>query len=219
MVLNVCSNCTVTWSNGATGPSLNVSEAGVYTATESNGGVCGDSPVSNPVLVTLFPPFEPIVTVNNTCHLAAPAGTNYQWVIDGIAITGAIEQLWTAQIAGLYSVSMLDANGCQGLSAPVYAESCISEVLNPEMGVKARIYPNPAEDRIFLDIQSDAAVNIHFDLYAVDGRYLGTLYEGDVFSGKQILNLALPELPDGIYQYRLTTESGNLNGNLVVQRR
>ncbi|MEQ1745082.1 MAG: PKD domain-containing protein, partial [Saprospiraceae bacterium] len=47
---NPCADCTVTWSDGQTGPEITVFSEGNYTATASN--VCGESPASESVTVT-----------------------------------------------------------------------------------------------------------------------------------------------------------------------
>ncbi|AWV97705.1 T9SS type B sorting domain-containing protein [Arcticibacterium luteifluviistationis] len=60
-------NCsgTVTWSTGATGASITVSTAGVYTATCKT--LCGVSPVSNEITITIgTPPNAPSITSNKT---------------------------------------------------------------------------------------------------------------------------------------------------------
>ncbi|MBL7807391.1 MAG: PKD domain-containing protein, partial [Saprospiraceae bacterium] len=53
-VVNACPDCVVQWSNGATGPGIQVAEAGQYTATMSNplAPLCGVSPVSDVIALT-----------------------------------------------------------------------------------------------------------------------------------------------------------------------
>jgi hypothetical protein len=85
--------------------------------------------------------------------------------------------------------------------------------------ISARIYPNPTLDRVFLDIKLPNSSNVQLDLFAADGRLVEHLFQGELLSGRQTLNIALPALPAGIYQYRLKTELGNVNGNLVIQHR
>ncbi len=217
---NVCSGCTVNWSNGETGLSITVSTAGAYTATTVNtNNLCGDSPASIAVVVTVHPPFVPTVQVSNICHLTASTGSGYQWSVNGAEIPGATGQTWSATITGVYTVSMTDTEGCVGMAEPVFVEACVSGILNIEGIASARVYPNPAQDRIFLDIQVLETTNAQFVLYGAEGRIVGHLFQGEILSGGQILDIKLPDLPAGVYQYRLVTEKGSFNGNLVVQRR
>ncbi|MFN0035801.1 MAG: T9SS type A sorting domain-containing protein, partial [Saprospiraceae bacterium] len=221
VVNDVCFGCAVNWSNGATGLSTSVSTAGVYTATVNNpiNAFCGDSPPSNAITVEVQPPFLPAVQISNLCDLAAPIGSDYQWFLNGVLIPGAIGQFWSAEVAGNYVVTMNDPAGCLGTSEPVFAEACISGTFNVGDNISARVYPNPTQDRVFLDIHVLQASSAHLDLYAADGRFVGRLFQGDILPGGQILDIKLPELPAGIYQYRLATELGRLNGSLVIQQR
>ncbi|MBK8565987.1 MAG: S8 family serine peptidase [Saprospiraceae bacterium] len=50
-VTNACSGCTITWSNGQTGSSINVSASGSYVATASNN--CGTGVSSQAITVTV----------------------------------------------------------------------------------------------------------------------------------------------------------------------
>jgi hypothetical protein len=189
----------------------------LYIATISN--ACGDIPAANAVSVTVNPPFVPAVQVANLCELAAPLGSNYQWSVDGAMISGANGQFWSALVAGQYVVSMNSPAGCPGISDPVFAEACVSSTADLAGVMSARVYPNPVQDQIFLDIQAVRVMSVRLDLFAADGRYAGRLYQGDILPGGQILEIALPELSAGMYRYQLATESGVLHGNLVVLRR
>jgi len=214
---NVCADCSTHWSNGETGSSITVTTEGAFTAIQSN--ICGESPVSNAITVTVHPPFVPALQVSNLCDLTAPAGSNYQWFLNGVLIPDASGQFWSAEIAGNYVVSMKDPTGCVGTSEPIFAEACISNTFNVSGALSVRVYPNPAQDRVFLDIQLKQTTNAQLDLYATDGRFVGRLFQGEILPGGQILDLKLPDLPAGVYQYRMVTEMGSLIGNLVVQRR
>jgi len=67
---NICNGCTVSWSNGETGPSISVSSSGSYSAIVSNASSneCSDSPASNPVsiLVNNIPDAPAISTTDPT---------------------------------------------------------------------------------------------------------------------------------------------------------
>ena len=214
---NICPGCTVLWSNGETGESITVATAGNYTATIGN--ICGDSPASDAVAVTVYPPFLPTVQVANLCQLTAPVGSNYQWFLNGTAIPGANAPFWTALVAGSYTVSMNSPAGCPGMSDAVSAEACASSTAELAGVLSARVYPNPARDRVFLEIQTLRSIQTQLDLFAADGRFVATLHKGTLLPGSQTLNLALLELPAGMYRYRLATEFGTAQGSLVVLRR
>ncbi len=108
---NVCANCVTTWSNGETGSSITVSLAGSYTAKVNNpGNTCGDSPVSNAILVTeTAPPAAPniaasgnttlcpsesvVLTADNSCSACTVLWSTGE---TGQSITASTEGTYTA---------------------------------------------------------------------------------------------------------------------------
>ena len=109
----------ITWSNGATTPSITVSSAGSYTVTY-NGGTCG-SLTSAAVSVTVNA--LPIVSISglleicigNASQLNAGAShSSYLWS------TEATSQTISISTEGIYSVTVTNASGCRA-SASVTA--------------------------------------------------------------------------------------------------
>jgi len=213
---NGCPDCLITWSTGETGSNITVTTAGNYSAIQSN--LCGDSPASNDVMISVHPPFVPGITLDNSCHLTAPAGSNYQWFVDGILIPQANGPSWEAVVTGNYVVSMISPEGCTGSSVPVFATACMSSTQQIEGLLSAKLYPNPAQDQLFLDIQFLQVSRVLLDLFAADGRFVGQLFQGEIAPGRQTLEITLPELSAGVYRYRLITERGNIQGNIVIQQ-
>jgi len=214
---NICAGCTILWSTGETTPEITVSGEGTYSVVVAN--VCGSTPSAESIMVTAYPPFLPVVQVADLCHLSAPEGSGYQWYLNGNPIPGADEQFWTALAGGQYSVAMNSPEGCPGISGEIAAEPCASSTADLAGVLSAKVYPNPAVDRIFLEMNTLRAVQFRLDLFGVEGRFVATLHRGASLQGKQMLDIALPELPSGMYQYRLVTDLGAAQGNLVVLRR
>lgn len=164
--------------------------------------------------------YLPAVSVSNFCQLEAPAGSAYQWFLNGVAIAGANTQFWSAQDTGQYSVYMQNEDGCSGTSEPVFAVACASGTVQAAGVLSARIYPSPASEQVYLDIRVPESTNASLDLFAADGRFVARLYRGDIVPGGQVLNIPLPAaLPTGVYQFRLETGMGAMNGRLVVRRK
>lgn len=109
--LNAGSFDSYAWSTGATTQTINVSTIGLYqvTVTDANGctGVAS-------VVVSLSPGLSPVITGDNTfclndfTTLDAGSYANYDWS------TGATTQTIIVTTAGVYSVTVEDANGCTG---------------------------------------------------------------------------------------------------------
>jgi uncharacterized delta-60 repeat protein/gliding motility-associated-like protein len=123
-VLTVTGGTSYQWSRdgvpipGATGATYNAMQTGTYSAIINNGTCSG--PAANTSIITVSTsPSGPITPASATiCPggaqvLTATGGDSYQWVRDGVAISGATRATYTATAGGNYSV-MLSANGCTG---------------------------------------------------------------------------------------------------------
>ncbi len=109
----------ITWSTGATTPSITVNSAGSYTVTY-NGGACG-ALTSAPVVVSINPVPTATITgslqicLGNQNQLDAGAGfSSYLWS------TGQTSRTILISTAGIYSVTVTNASGCKA-SASVTA--------------------------------------------------------------------------------------------------
>ncbi len=107
------------WSNGATTQTITVSAGGSYSVTVTNANGCTGT--SNSVNVTVNPLPTPTISAGGPttfCQggsvvLTSTAASSYLWS------TGATTQSITVSTAGNYSVTVTNANGCLGTSAPV----------------------------------------------------------------------------------------------------
>ncbi|MDH7514303.1 MAG: SBBP repeat-containing protein [Bacteroidota bacterium] len=108
------------WSNGANTRTIKVNQGGsYYVAVWTDSGCVGRS---NPVTVTVNPLPMPHITPlgptefcqGDSVRLDAGGGySSYQWS------NGRTTRVITVKSAGNYLVTVRDANGCQGTSAPV----------------------------------------------------------------------------------------------------
>lgn len=115
---NVCSGCTVMWSNGQSDSSITVSAAGIYTATTNN--ACGQSVASNainleftsiPVLILNTSPVSPCAGESFT--LTASGADTYLWSGPGLLsnVGSSIMAVPSAPGDYLYGVTG-SMNGC-----------------------------------------------------------------------------------------------------------
>lgn len=112
------------WSTGDTTQSITVYATGSYTVEVTDEGGC--TGVSDPVDVTVFQPPVPTITADGptiacegeTIVLTASESSTYLWS------TGSITQSITVTETGLYTVTVTDANGCEG-------EASIEITINP----------------------------------------------------------------------------------------
>jgi len=99
------------WSTGANTQTISVTTSGTYYVTVTNAGGCTGT---DSIVVTVNPLPVPIITGTIICQgspatLNAGAGyTNYLWS------TGSVTQSLQVTLAGIYTVTVTNANGCTG---------------------------------------------------------------------------------------------------------
>ena len=87
-------------------------------------------------------------------NVPAAAGNTYQWKKDGVNITGATTESYTATASGSYTVAITNAGGCQAISQPtvvtVTQTRPITKGLHEEE--KITVYPNPLYRNDYVNI-------------------------------------------------------------------
>jgi hypothetical protein len=115
--LQASGGTTYIWSNGATTPTITVSQAGTYSFTAFN-GTC--EATSTEVTIIINPTPNPVITVDGSLELCsgettvlnASGGTTYLWS------SGATGSSITVSEAGMYSVTAFNGT-CEATSSSV----------------------------------------------------------------------------------------------------
>jgi hypothetical protein len=103
--------------NGANTSTLQATASGIYTASTTVNGIA--SLASNNITVTAGqPPASPVITFNGT-YLSSSSTSGNQWYREGVAIPGAVYQLYQPLNAANYSVAVTSF-GCQGPASAGY---------------------------------------------------------------------------------------------------
>jgi len=109
--------------------------------------------------------------------------------------------------AGTYAITVKDSNGCLYSSSATIYGNCpavgIDEINKPSW----KIYPNPANDRIYFDTNIELKV---IQLIDVSGRIVKT-----IIPKSNVLDVK--ELKKGIYFLQLVSEKGLINQKFIKQ--
>lgn len=106
------------WNTGATSQTITVSNTGSYWATVTDGNGCSansdtvDVVVDDNPIPTITPDGPTEFCTLDTVTLTASAGVSYLWS------TGDTTQSITVDTSGVFTVTVTDAQGCTGTSAP-----------------------------------------------------------------------------------------------------
>jgi len=129
--------------NGATAATYLATQAGSYTVTISNGSC--SSPSSNAAVVTelgnapvgIISPASAAICLGTSQLLTATGGASYQWYRNGVTINGASSSTYSATSDGIYSVDVINSNGCRARAtndATVSTNAAPNGVLSPSSG-------------------------------------------------------------------------------------
>lgn len=106
------------WSNGATTSSINVTTTGNYSVTVTNANACNGVGQSTPIMVTINNAPVPTITasalegcVGDTIMISSSSADSYMWS------NGATTPSINVTASGTYSVTVMNANTCNGMGA------------------------------------------------------------------------------------------------------
>jgi len=116
---------TYSWSNGQSGPSVTVSQAGTYTVVGTH-NISGCQGVSSAVVF----PLPDLCIVPAGCYeacnpdtICGPFGmTSYQWNLNGLPMTGETSRCLIVTASGNYSLTATNSYGCEATSGPLILE-------------------------------------------------------------------------------------------------
>jgi hypothetical protein len=166
------------------------SEPGQYPFTYTAASGC-DSIVVTTLIVNSA---DTSVSSNGVTLTSNASGAVYQWLDcdNGNAlIAGQTSQNFTPTAAGHFAV-VVTQNGCTDTSA-CYAASP-SSVIENTFPTPISVYPNPATDRITVDL-GDVYGNVYLKLTALDGREVRHV----VNSQGETFTLSMTDLASGSY--------------------
>ncbi|MCK6695737.1 MAG: hypothetical protein L6Q97_26985, partial [Thermoanaerobaculia bacterium] len=178
-IVPVQPNVVYSWSGGATGTSITVTQAGVYTAV----GVDTLTGCSGTASATIHP-LPDLCLVPAGCYktcdpdtICGPDGlAAYQWNLNGAPIPGATGQCLIVTQSGNYSLTGTTAFGCE-----LTSDSLVLEVMSCDCGQLAVLaepvdtggccwslnYSNPNDNLYGLVIHTNDA-DLQFDLASLD---------------------------------------------------
>jgi len=148
--------------------SLDVISSGSYSVQIV--GLC-TSPISAPQIVAKRALPTPEITVDSvTMELVASGALTYQWLLFGEIIPGETNQTLAVSGPGFYSVRVVDVYGCEGTSSFYVVPVSIEATWLENGGFD--LIPNPARDRVSVQLSLLKATPLKIQLMDLQGRIL-----------------------------------------------
>ncbi len=167
--------------------------------------------VTKEVAIRPLPPKPVITRVGDNLESNSEKGN--QWLFNGERLAGEEGKSYTPQESGKYSVMVTSEYGCQSELSDEY-DFIITGVGSEELSDAIRIYPNPASDKLIIEIQSDNPGKISMDIVSMYGR---TIISQDNNIGNKF-EINLGGFASGIYLLRIRISGVIITKKFQIRR-
>ena len=191
-------------NSGVTDTTIWVTSTGQYYVVELNPSGCAASSLSTSITFIPNPP-KPTFLINGTTLTCFLTGYQFQWYLNGVAISGADSSVYIATVPGYYSLVACDDFGCCKTSDSVYITNV--GLMDISISGNVRLTPNPVHEKLNLEVISNLYEEVILQLTDMNGRILiQQTYE--VKPGINYQTLECSKLASGVY---LVYIKGNSN--------
>lgn len=168
--------------------------AGEYQVMVYNAAGCQQNgPLVN-VSLLAAPPYPNFYPSGNMLQTMI-TGYAYQWYFEGSPIVGATSASCPVSQTGNYALELIASSGCTSMSSPFYAVA--QSISEPSLLVDAKIYPNPASDKMTLEFANPAAIEVMMQICDMRGRVLQSRLLGDAMAFNESIDVSA--LANGLY--------------------
>jgi len=202
------------WSNGSTGQNSGITTTGNYWVYSLDSASCkSDTAFFNTVFHPK--PATPEIQLNGALYaIGAPAGSTYQWLLEGAVVQNGSDSSFNPNLEGSYRVIVTSANGCKSDTSVAFLVMSTQVSVQPEPLV---ISPNPFRD--VLEIQwTGGWEGRRADIEVIDmkGRVMRNEHSEQMSKGG-ILRIQTGSLPKGAYIISVKSGSQTQTRKLVKQ--
>lgn len=203
-----------TWHNGSGNDSFYVNGGGLYYVeiADSTGCVNSDSiQITENSLPQVTLGADTVICDTDSLLLDPGSFSSYVWS------TGAITRTIYAKSKAIYSVTVTDMNGCEGLAQKdVDTKNCgTGSVYN--LGLSSfEAYPNPASSELNLQFSSLRDQKLHVEIMDLNGKILLSK-DIDGRSGDNVHRIALDGISGGMYLVHLRNADHATTFRLMVE--
>lgn len=194
------------WNDGSTGQTLEVSTAGTYTVNVTDDNGCSDT---DEIFVTVNPlPISDFSFTKNNLEISfsnySENADSYLWDFGDNNTSIETEPVHNYQTPGTYNVSLSAFNDLCGDSIVVKTISIISSSAESTYSDdKIKVYPNPSEGLITIDLKNSIYFEINLEIFNLSGQ---RVYSKLLNSQNSEMHIDLRSLPKGIYTLNLISE-------------
>jgi serine protease len=203
------------WSTGSMKQSIVVYSTGDYFVTiqDAKGCKASSTPVHVAVDTGLQKPV--ILQTKNTLSSSVPA-PSYAWYLNSKPLSGATNADLQINTNGIYTLSLIDLNGCVSTSAPYNTLNTGIFVNKNALFKLHQNLPNPCSKQTLIEFELPQNIKAEISLYTLLGTKVFSICSGSFNEGLNSCFADVTGLPDGVYYYRLQAEGVSISRKLIV---
>ncbi|MCX6140690.1 MAG: T9SS type A sorting domain-containing protein [Candidatus Kapabacteria bacterium] len=205
------------WSNGSTGRSITVQNAGEFWVTVTNNTSCPALSTKTPVIVNSLPVVPTISRMGDVLSANSAVAQAWQWFRNGTMISGATAKTYTVGLPGSYRVEIADNNTCASVSdAFDVILTDVDEDIVAGRQAELRLFPNPSNGQFSIETSISQAGPVRIELVNAIGELVMTLNEA-ANGGTFRTSVDMGILAHGVYNVVVTTGNERWVVRLVRQ--
>ena len=140
---------------------------------------------------------------------------SYQWLLDGLPISGATAPDFVPSETGSYSVTVVLDEGCELTSPPFDLTISTADDIRGLSNIT--LFPNPATNSSTLKLDVDHQLIAEIDLWDISGRWIKSIGKDmALYTGNQQIDINTSDLQAGVYQLVIQSANGRVGELLVV---
>lgn len=170
---------------------------------------CSSNRIPLTVTVNPFPPV-PTISQNFNSLMTQPAA-QHQWYLNGVPIPGGTAQTIIITQTGTYTVVVTDPNGCSTTSAPfIVTVVSLTEIADAQI----QVYPNPANDKLFLVFGENKNSFNLLQLFDLSGKEILK----QLIIGNPKTEIDLKNISAGAYLLKVSGKENSFQKEIMVVR-
>ncbi|RQO32250.1 hypothetical protein DBR32_01170 [Taibaiella sp. KBW10] len=202
------------WSTGASTQTISVNQAGTYSVSVTNTSNCTGN---DAIVITTIPDpindgfnFVPLFNEAQGKVRFEPIDANstytYTWNFGDGGTSNQMTPTHVYTTAGDYLVSMFISNGCTDttVTLPIRVDFTLGTVTVSKNNINMKLYPNPAQDQLNLELIGDHIFFRNIIVYNVIGQKVLDQKTNKTTAEK----ISTQQLPAGMYILKAETDKG-----------
>jgi len=209
-----------TWSNGETGPTLEVTESGTYSVSVTD--ISGCPIMSAEVIVNVSDAPEASFTYEQTDGYTiefsntSSDGNEYLWNFEGGNYSTQSEPSFTFPFDGFYPVTLIVSNDCGSDTITAEVEvlkiNNVNQINNDLNNIK--IFPNPSQGLVTIELENNTPTAYKMRIINLLGQEI--INESFKITGIDIRNIDLRQYGKGIYWIVIENGKSSVSKKIIL---